>query len=220
MNPPPWSYSSLTAYETCPKRYYLTRVSKEIKEPGTDATKWGVEVHTALEYRVKDGTVLPESMQKWEPSCARILSYGGDVFTERQYALTQDFRPTGWFDKDAWVRGIVDVGVLLGDRAVVLDWKTGKPKTDSDQLKLFAAFVMHSEPQIDRVSTSFVWLAHKKVTKEKFTRADISTIWQGFLPRTRRLELAYERDKWEAKPSGLCKNWCPVGKERCNFCGK
>jgi hypothetical protein len=502
-------------------------------------------VHTALENRVKDGTPVPESMQKWQPLCDRIQSYGGEVFTERQYALTADFRPTEWRSPDAWVRGIVDAGVLLGDRAVLIDWKglaldtklptpegfttmgdvrvgdtlfsesgemctvvgksqvknikcykitfddtssvvcdenhlwklhdgsvvnvkeldtqgnryvigtgpvnssqllvaaplslsdavlpidpyvlgvwladgkhssaeitkpdefvweeikrrgfnishdysakaqggkcrvhtvlglrtllretgllknkhipavylragyaqrldllrglmdgdgnvnsvrkqaiftttdkglsdsvmellcslgqrplqssvlahgfglevtaypisfrpnginpfllprkadrvstqwgrgeswrrrvvsvaeipsvptqcisvdskdhtflctermipthnTGRPKADSDQLKLFAAFVFHTEPKIDKVSTAFVWLAHNKITKEKFTRADVSNIWQGFLPRVRRLEIAYENDKWEVKPSGLC-GWCPVGKANCTF---
>ena len=28
----PWSYSALTAYETCPKRYQLTRVTKQVIE--------------------------------------------------------------------------------------------------------------------------------------------------------------------------------------------
>jgi hypothetical protein len=220
LNIPPWSYSSLTAFENCPRRYYLTRVSKQVAEPGTEATKWGTEVHTALENRVKDGTPVPESMQKWQPLCDRIQSYGGEVFTERQYALTADFRPTEWRSPDAWVRGIVDAGVLLGNRAVLIDWKSGRPKADSDQLKLFAAFVFHTEPKIDKVSTAFVWLVHNKITKEKFTRADVSNIWQGFLPRVRRLEIAYENDKWEARPSGLCRAWCPVGKALCQFCGK
>lgn len=220
MKAPPWSYSSLTSYETCPKRYYLTRVVKKVVEPETEATKWGTEVHTALENRMKDGTELPDSMKKWEPLCVKILSYGGELFTERKYALTANFKPTGWFAKDAWVRGIVDVGVLFDSKAVLVDWKTGKPKPESDQLKLFAGFVMHSEPEVHKVNTGFAWLAHNKLTKENFSRDDLSGIWQGFIPRVRRLEIAYEQDKWEAKPSGLCKAWCPVGKVNCSFCGK
>jgi hypothetical protein len=220
MKAPPWSYSSLTAYETCPRRYYLTRVTKDIVEPETDATRWGTEVHTALENRVKDGIPVPDSMKKWERLADRVKMYGGEVFTERQYALTADFKQTGWRDADAWVRGIVDVGVLLGDRAVIADWKTGKVKTDSDQLKLFAAFVFHTEPGVEKVNTGFVWLAHKKITSEKFVRGDVSRVWQGFIPRVRRVEIAYEADKWEPRPSGLCKAWCPVGKARCTYCGK
>ena len=45
----PWSYSALTSYETCPKRYQLTRVTKQVTEPQTEATRWGNEVHKALE---------------------------------------------------------------------------------------------------------------------------------------------------------------------------
>ena len=33
---------------------------------------------------------------------------------------------------------------------------------------------------------------------------------QGFIPRIRRMERAYEQDTWPAKPSGLCAGWCPV----------
>ena len=53
----PWSYSSLQAFETCPRRFYLTRIAKLASEAQTQATLWGNEVHKALELAVA-GTVL------------------------------------------------------------------------------------------------------------------------------------------------------------------
>jgi len=217
---PAWSYSSLTAYETCPKRYYLTRVSKEATEPQTEATIWGNAVHKALELRIKDKAPLPKGMEGYEPFCARIEKSKGQVFTETRFALTRNLTPTGWMAKDCWVRGIVDVGIDAGAKAAALDWKTGKPKEDSAQLMLFAAFLMHSRPYIESVSTGFIWLKEGKLTKNVYTREQLPEIWQEFMPRVQRLEYAYERSKWEAKPSGLCKSWCPVGKTLCDFCGK
>ena len=41
----PWSYSSLTSYETCPRRYDLVRNKRVVKEPPTEATIWGNKVH-------------------------------------------------------------------------------------------------------------------------------------------------------------------------------
>jgi hypothetical protein len=52
--PAPWSYSSLSSFLQCPRRFYLTRVVKEVKEPPTQATLWGQEVHSALELRIKE----------------------------------------------------------------------------------------------------------------------------------------------------------------------
>jgi hypothetical protein len=53
-----------------------------------------------------------------------------------------------------------------------------------------------------------------------FTREQLPEIWNEFLPRLSRVAAAYEDDKWLPKPSGLCKNWCPVGQSLCEFCGK
>ena len=39
-----WSYSALGAFETCPHRYMVTRVTKAITEPQTEATLWGNRV--------------------------------------------------------------------------------------------------------------------------------------------------------------------------------
>ena len=61
----PWSYSALTSYETCPKRYQLTRVTKQVIEKQTEATVWGNEVHKALELFAKGQKPLPETMEEY-----------------------------------------------------------------------------------------------------------------------------------------------------------
>jgi hypothetical protein len=216
---PAWSYSSLTAYETCPKRYYLTKVTKEIIEPQTEATLWGNKVHKALELRIKDKTPLPVTMQAYEPYCSRIEITPAQISAETKMALNAQFQPTKWMAKDCWVRSILDVQIDAGEKAAVLDWKTGAVKPDSTQLMLSAAFMFHSKPYVQTVTTSFIWLKENTATRETFEREQLPEIWNEFLPRVKRLELAYEKDRWEAKPSGLCKDWCPVGKAKCEHCG-
>lgn len=213
----PWSYSSLTAFETCARRYYLTKVSKEVVEPPTAATTWGTTVHTALENRI-NGTPLAEEFLQYEQYITPLEAVGAPV-AEREMALTKGFEPTGFHDDNAWCRGIIDVHVVAADKGVALDWKTGKVKNDSSQLKLFAAMMLHTYPELQQVKTGFVWLAHDKVTTDVFTRQHLGEIWQDFLPRVKRLEVAFEEDKWPAKPSGLCRAWCPVGKGLCQHCG-
>ena len=220
MNEPAWSYSSLTAYETCPYRYFLTRVTKEVKEPPTDATRHGVAVHLALELRLRDKTPLPAAYAAYEKYCVSIEKSGGTVCAEEQYALAGTLQRVDWFAKNVWVRSILDVSIFNGKNAAVLDWKTGKVKPESAQLKLSAAMIFHTHPEVQKVSSGFIWLKEDKITKETFTREnDLHLIWKEFLPRVKRLTLAVAESKWEKKPSGLCRNWCPVGKSKCQHCG-
>lgn len=217
--PVAWSYSALTAFETCPRRYYLTKVTKQVVEPPTEATTWGNAVHKALELRLTQRKALPEGMQQFEPFVESIVSKGGKIEAETRMALTRNLTPTTFFAKDVWVRGITDVTVEKNGNLFVGDWKTGKPDPDSAQLRLSAAMVMAQKPHIKMVVNAFVWLKTGEVTAQQFTRVNIPEIWQEFAPRVRRLEIAYEENKFPAKPSGLCRKWCPVGKALCEHCG-
>ncbi len=212
MNKPlAWSYSALDAFNTCPKRYYLTKVSKEVKEPQTEQTIWGNEVHRALEHRITKHTPLPLTMQQFEPIAATVVERAKDgvIKAEQKMALTRDYRPTTWFGKDVYVRGITDFTIQKGDSVFIGDWKTGKPTPASAQLKLTAAMTFAHSPYVKKIVNAFVWLKTGGVTTQVFTREDIPAIWQEFEPQVRRIEQAIELDKWPAKPSGLCRAWCP-----------
>lgn len=221
MKKPAWSYSSLTAFEQCPKRYFHTRVAKDVPDPPGEAAQWGTEVHKQLELRVKDDKQLPAALQYLEPMMSKILSTPHDsIAPEKQYCFNADFTPVAWFSKEAWCRSVIDLDIRKGDRALILDYKTGKRKLDSDQLRLFAAVAMTADETLNRVTTGFLWLKDNKIDKETYTRSDVPSIWQDFLARVARLEAAFSNNKWVPKPSGLCKGWCPVGKQRCTYCGK
>lgn len=217
MSMPAWSYSSLTKFETCARQYQVVKVLKKVKEPPTEQTMWGQEVHLALEERVRDGKPLPDTMAKWESLALKILGTEGKVYCEAEIALNKNLEKIDWFDKDAWCRGIVDVWIDGGDKAIAYDYKTGKVKSDPDQLKLFAAFIMQTNPNINVVSTGFIWLAFNKVTINVFTRSQLPEIWQEFSSRALRMQSAYDKDKWLPTPSGLCYGWCSVGRDNCEF---
>ena len=217
---PPWSYSSLTAFETCPKKYYHLRIAKDVLDPPGEAAVWGQTVHKHLEEFVRDGTILPKSLSYLTGIVSLIANKPGDKLVEAQMAITPGYSPTNWFDKQAWCRGIVDVGIVRDDRAVLLDYKTGKRKPDIDQLQLFAGLVFSHYPAVNSVRTGFLWLKEGRMDSDVFKREQVSDIWKTFIPRVRRMEIAYEEDKWPAKPSGLCRAWCSVGKDRCQFCGQ
>lgn len=205
---------------TCMRRYYLTRVTKEVIEPPTEATIWGNAVHTAMEHRIRDKTPLPSNMQQFEPVAQELESWSDNWVTEEKFGLTENLEPTDFMADDVWCRGILDVYTIKGKRAFVGDYKTGKMRPDLSQLKLFAAAIFHKFLHVEEIKTGFIWLNHGQKTIETFHRSDLKFIWNYFMPQLRRIENAYAKNIWPPNPSGLCRNWCPVGRAKCSHCGR
>lgn len=214
------SYSSITSFEQCPKRHYHLKVAKDVTEPPSDALTWGNTVHKALENRLRNGTQLPKGMQSYEPYAVSLAAKPGSLLVEEEIALDRDFNRVGWWDRSAWMRGKLDVAIVNGRKAGIFDWKTGGRKPDNDQLTLFAGLAFTVMPEVETVTTGFIWLKDGKFDKQVFTREQNAEIWTDWLSRIQRLERAHRDDKWPANPSGLCRAWCPVGRSRCEFCGK
>ena len=215
----PWSYSSLSAYETCPKRFYLTRISKQVSEPQTVATMHGNEVHKALEMYVGGKLALPEKYEEYKAVADKLRATKGNKLLEYKFGLTQDLKPTTFFAKDVWCRGVLDVCIVKDETAIVLDYKTGSRKLDGDQLRLFAGAAMSLWPHVDSVKTGYIWLKSAQIDTEVFSPAQKTEIFQDFAARVHRMELSQKNDSWPAKPSGLCRSWCPVGRDLCDHCG-
>lgn len=214
----PWSYSSLTAFETCPRRFYHIRVAKDVVDPPTEALTWGNTVHQALEKRLKGEAPLPELLSSFEPYAARVAALPGTLGVEQQVALTEDMQPTGWFAKDVWCRGVFDIVIDQGKRIILCDWKTGARKPDNDQLQLFAALASVVYPKALYFKTLFIWLKEKKTDQALYSKEDIPKLWQQFLRRVAKYEAAHDTGAFPPKPSGLCRRYCPV--RQCEFCGR
>lgn len=217
MKIPAWTYSQLEGFDTCPRQYHAVRVAKTVPYVQGVEAAWGDRVHKALEDRVKHNKPLPEGMTQWEGLVKKIASMPGEVLTEKKIALDKNFKPVDYFSAAAWTRGQGDVIVVSKSTGIVLDYKTGKRKL-TDQLALYAGYMFSMFPELETVQSGFVWLKDKKIDREDFHRKDVPVIWQKFLPKVAKLESAHERDSWPARPSGLCKAWCPL--LTCEFNGK
>lgn len=206
------SYSALKLYENCPYRYFRQRISKDIVDAGGEASKHGERVHEYLEHRLKSNTALPQEIAPYETLCSsveHIVGVGGELHIEKELVLNENLRPTGWWDVDAWLRSKLDILVINGDVANVMDWKTGKRKTDQFQMELFAAQVFQHYPEVTQVKTSLVWLKTFELDTETYLRAGVDRLWAEVMQRIRRIHVSLEHDNWPAKPSGLCK-FCPA----------
>lgn len=210
------SYSSITLYENCPLRYYRQRILKDVVDGGGEASKHGERVHAFLENRLK-GTDLPQEIINYEPLCKSVerIASNGELHIEKELVLNDNLTPTGWWDADAWLRSKLDVLVITGNDAVVMDWKTGKRKVDFFQMQIFAAQVFKHYPHVQRVKTSLVWLKTMEMDTEQYNRIDINAVWAEIMKRIQRIHTSLEHDNWPAKPSGLCR-FCPA-RHDCDF---
>lgn len=205
------SYSSIKMYENCPKRYYHQRITKEVQDQGSDATRYGERIHSDLENRLVNNKLLTPETEKYEVLCRAIekMANGGELHAERQLCLNENLTPTSWWAEDAWLRSILDVLILHDDNAVVMDWKTGKRRPDFTQLQLFALQVFKHFPEIKSVKSCFVWLQDMSMDAEVFTVDKTNLMWADMLARIERIHQSVEHENWPAKPSGLCR-FCPA----------
>lgn len=204
---PSWTYSQLDSFESCAKKYFHTKVLRDVVEPGTEATIWGTKVHTAFENAMIRSEPLPEGMTQWQSIADKFARLPGEKLVEYKFSIDRNFQPTQW--SGSWSRGIADLVVRYKKRVLIADWKTGKKKP-TEQLDLYAGYVMAEWPDTEVIQTAFVWLKEKKMTKVTMPATEVPVIWQKFMPRIRRLERAFEQDSWPARPSGLCRAYCPV----------
>jgi len=203
------SYSSIKLFENCPLRYYRQRITKDVVDEGGEASKYGERIHAFLENRLK-GSGLNAEIAQYEPLCLSVekLARQGELHIEKELVLTDNLTATGWWDADAWLRSKLDVLVIVGDEAAVMDWKTGKRNADQFQMQMFAAQVFKHYPEVQKVKTSLVWLKTMEMDTNTYKRSGMNAIWAEIMKRIQRIHSSLEHDNWPAKPSGLCR-YCP-----------
>ncbi len=205
----PWSFSVLSTFETCRKKYYHLKIKKDAKDGDSEAARDGKEVHKAMFQRVLNGKSLPIPMRQHEKLAARFADAKGEKHGEMKMCLNNNFEPVDWFAKDAWVRAIIDLLIVNGDTAIIIDWKTGKIKLDWTQLMLAAAILSRLMPEINNFKLVFVWLRDSKISSENIARDELRKVWLDLLPRVKLIEIAKQTTDFPASESGLC-GWCPV----------
>jgi hypothetical protein len=227
-----WSFSRVSNFMTCPKKYFHTQVAKDVVET-YEHRGHGDEVHKMMEERLTKARPLPAAYAHWERWPAEILSdVDRTVVTlaaERELGITADFKPCEYFDRTVpvWSRAKIDVLKVYPDgRAYIADWKTGKIKEDNDQLLLMALFTMIHYPRVKTVDAEFIFLKEDTgpdvprnncVYAVRVTEDDVMEFWQRYKQYVKRLQSAHETLEFPAQESGLCKRYCPV--KSCRFNG-
>lgn len=179
----PWSFSKMEVAETCPAQFRHKHVVKTTAAPATSDTKVGIHAHEVLEYRVRGKTAREsrqmaaaktplttqeqESLHMMEESIEDFLRrFDGfckthgvtEILTEVAWGFTAAYQPTGFFSKDVFFRGKLDLGALTRDEDLYLiDHKSGTAKPLADdpkkqqQLQAYGVLALPNLPNIGGV---------------------------------------------------------------------
>ena len=212
MSVAPWSFSRLKSFEQCPKQFYHMKIAKDYTEGETEAMRYGTEAHLVAEEFIRDGKPVPVKFAYMKDVLEALNRRRGNKTTEIKMGLTVDLEPCKFRAKDVWWRGIADLVITDGSTAWIVDYKTGKSAkyADKGQLELMALATFKFFPDIKSINAALVFTKAKKFIKHKYTDDMIDSLWDKWLSKFKRMEVAYETDTWNAHPSGLCKRHCAV----------
>lgn len=215
MNIPAWSYSSITLFEKCPRKYQAEKVTKEVPFFQGEAAIYGEQLHKAAEEYIRDGKDIDPRFGFTKPYLDKLNSIKGEKFCELKLGVKRvdgRLEVCDFFDVDCWFRGVADLVIIDGTVGYVCDYKSGKSAKYADirQLALMAAAVFLKFPQVEKIKTSLLFVVSKEFVKASFARDkgfDIFSELHGLLTA---MEKAYEVDVWNPKQNFLCRQWCQV----------
>lgn len=205
-----WSYSRLRDYKKCPQLAKFKYVEK-IPEPGSPAMDRGNLLHGVLEKFVRgELKVLPAELKRHETVLKeyRKRYKGGKIHVEQQWAFTDKWKETGWFDKDAWCRVKMDLCEDKGEIVEGIDHKTGKfrPGEYDDQLFQYCVAMLLRFPNAQEARATLV-----------FHDVDVKTPPTLLLKR-QFLEKALLRLEREVEPMLNDTRFSPLPGPHCRWC--
>lgn len=208
---PYWSPSSLKQFERCPYATRLRYVEK-VKEPGSQASERGTEIHEAAERFVRGEEELHRSLSKVKQSLERIKERyeEGIVLLEDPWAFDLEWNAVEWFADEVWLRVKLDAFIQESPtNAIIIDYKTGKKMgnelTHGEQAIIYAIAAFRKYPELELIDSEFIYTDEGKSTKKTFRRMQINIIEPRMISR--------------AMAMTTCKDFIPnPSKSNCRFC--
>lgn len=224
MKLPVASHTFLNDWDNCPHKAFRKYIKKDLpKQEQTHAMKWGNEVHSAFEVRIKHGTAFPEPMAKYEAIAAPLVAAGARA--EKMLGITVDGAHCDFFAPNVWLRGKIDATVLHhgyiannGEAppsltagrttAAIFDWKTGKRREETAELLTHAVLLKAWVPTVQKITAHYVWLQDNEVGKAHDV-SDTETKLADIRSTVNTVKNCIEIENFPKRPNPLC-GWCDV----------
>lgn len=208
----PTSYSHMDAYKTCPKQFYHAKHLNQYPFKESADTKYGKEMHYAAEMFIKEEEPIPKRFAYLQAPLEALARKEGDKFAELKLGVTKDLVPCTFFSKDVWIRGVVDLLIVNGKKAWVIDYKssTKTAYADKAQLELMALLVFARYTEVEEVYGGLMYPRAKELIKGTYRKKDKAEMWSRWIRLNEKMKESYKLNKWPTKESGLCRAHCPV----------
>lgn len=204
------SYSMLNTWDICAHQAARRYIIKDLpKEKETVEMAYGNVVHKAFENRLKTGhwgQVSETHQHEFEPF-VRPLD-GRNVKPELMLGINDQGVPVGFWDGSVYLRGKLDAPVIDGTTALLLDWKTGKPREEPLELEIGALLLQAKHPEITQIKGRYVWLKDLRLGQEHDC-SDTARTWKIVNDKMDEIGHAAAMGTFKKTPGPLCA-WCPV----------
>ena len=213
-----WSFSSLKTFQQCPKKYYHTKIAKDVVEPDTTATLYGKTAHTVAEEYIRDDKPVPPQFAYMQETLDSLKAIPGEKHCEMMLGFTKDLKSCEFHAPDVWWHGIADLVVINEEKkmAYSVDYKTSKSARYADvkQLDLVATGIFAKFPQIERIKSALLFVVSKEFVKAEHHVEMMPKYVEKPARDVARIEAALENGVWNPVQGPLCK-FCSV--KQCEY---
>ena len=211
MKLPVASHTFLNDWDNCPHKAFRKYIKKDLpKQSQSSAMKWGNEVHSAFEVRIKHGTKFPAGMEKYEAIAQPLVAAG--AVAEKMLGIDDRGALCDFFAPNVWLRGKIDCTIVresdVYDTAAIFDWKTGKKREEKAELLTHAVLLKAWQPTIQKVTAHYVWLQDNEVGRAHDV-SDTETQLNEIRQTMRTVSACIEEENFPKRRNPLCP-WCPV----------
>lgn len=206
----PITPTTLSALQTCPRQFEAKYITKEVTFQETQATIWGNKCHKAMEDALTLDMPIPSEMSFLSPWVSKLKNAKGTLYAETKFAIDKEGNPSSWSER--YLGGIADVVVINNDKAFIGDLKTGKFKSDQQQLTILTKCILANHPEVEKVNATLFFPHIDQLASFKTTRQEFPTSKQNEALEVElvRYEKILEKGEFKPRPSGLCGKWCDV----------
>ena len=215
--PTRWSYSSLSTYKECPRKWKFNYVDG-LEWPASAAMARGTRMHLMAEEFVTGAiTSVPREIQKIGPMLLSMMGMGAKA--EEVWALNKNWTPVldPVNDSDQiWVKAIIDVHYVDGDVLHVKDYKSGQMyDSHREQLELYGLIGLRMYPTAKRVEMAAIYMdtGHEGMQGSLIRPMiePIRDLWEVAA------QAMMADEVYEERPGAACK-WCPYAKSKGGPC--
>jgi hypothetical protein len=213
----PWSYSRLSSYDSCPRKYFFHYVEKRpSSRPPSPAADRGSAIHEKAEKYLKgELAIYPPELQKVAQHAMTLRAKKAS--SEQKLAVNANWEPCDYESPDVLMRAIIDV--LYSDDKVVhiQDWKTGQAyPAHAVQMENYVAVAAAHHPDAERFHTCLIYIDQGIVTPARVVhRERVIPIRQLIDARIKNAE---EDKEYPARPSVDSCRWCDFSRRHGGPC--